>query len=271
MKRSFSKIPLCLLALAGTPVALAAQTVPVIEVSQGNSPVSSHVPSQSTELLLIIQQLQDEMRRLRGQVESQQFQLKRMESEQKERYRDMDRRISMLVQTQLTQLDETQPLASSEDSAPPAAAPAEAPEPAAENKPATKPAAKPAVANNDATDQADYQAAFALVRSREFTAAAEQFNQFLINHPQSPRVPNVHYWLGEIYLAQAQSEPAEKAFTQVISQFPDSIKAADAMYKLGIVYKQRGNVEQAMEYMRRVMQDYPESSAARLAESALNQ
>lgn len=271
MKRSFSKISLCWLALAGAPAVLAAQTVPVIEVSQGNSPATSHVPSQSTELLLIIQQLQDEMRRLRGQVESQQFQLKRMETEQKERYRDMDRRISMLVQTQLNQLDDSQPLAPSDEQAAPAATPAETQSPATDNTPSESVVKPPAASSSDATDQADYQAAFALVRSREFTAAAEQFNQFLNNHPQSPRVPNVHYWLGEIYLAQAQSEPAEKAFMQVITQFPDSIKAADAMYKLGIVYKQRGNAEQAAEYMRRVMQDYPESSAARLAESALNQ
>ena len=52
------------------------------------------------QLLMIIQQLQDEVRSLRGELEQQAFRMKKMERQQLDRYRDLDRRISTLMRNQ---------------------------------------------------------------------------------------------------------------------------------------------------------------------------
>lgn len=284
MKTIAKKIS-CVCVAVGLPAAAAfAQDVPVIQVNTGNgSAVQGRAPSQNSELLWTIQQLQDEVRRLRGQVESQQYQLERMEAKQKTRYRDLDRRISLLVQEQMKQqqaeLDTLAPAAPTEsddtvqaplqtpETEQPAPVAAEVPTPPASSQPQASEANEAA----QITDKQAYQDAFALVRERKFNEAAQQFESFLSTYADSPRLPNAHYWLGEIYLAQGKHAPSEQAFTQVVEQFGDSRKAPDAMYKLGILYKQQGNLEKYTAYMAKVVEMYPDTSAARLAESALSQ
>ena len=272
MKRQLiTSITVSLLVAASAATVQAAQVVPVIEVNAANGQRISHAPSQNSELILIIQQLQDEMRQLRGQVESQQHQLRKMESDQKERYRDLDRRLSVLMPNGMgsTETDPTTTLPDTDTSVvsddqrvettqPSLSQPTDGAAPVAPSEPAS------------VNDQQDYQSAFALVRQRDFNGASESFKRFLVDYPDSPRVPNAHYWLGEIYLAQGLHRPSEQAFVKVITDYPSSRKASDAMYKLGILYKQQGNMEKSLSFMRRVVKEYPDSSAARLAESALN-
>lgn len=274
MKRQLiTSITVSLLVAASAATVQAAQVVPVIEVNTANGQQSSHAPSQSSELILIIQQLQDEMRQLRGQVESQQYQLRKMESDQKERYRDLDRRLSVLMQSGMgsveTDLATTLPNIDtrvvSDDQRVETSQPTPS-KPVGDSLPAPATSSEPASVN----DQQDYQSAFALVRQRDFNGASESFKRFLDAYPDSPRIPNAHYWLGEIYLAQGLHRPSEQAFVKVITDYPSSRKASDAMYKLGILYKQQGNMEKSLSFMRRVVKEYPDSSAARLAESALN-
>ncbi|SIS58760.1 tol-pal system protein YbgF [Neptunomonas antarctica] len=268
------KISITLVATAFAVAIQAAQVVPVIEVNQNNT-ASNYALSQNSELIISLQQLQDEVRQLRGQVESQQYKLTQMETDQKVRYRDLDRRISLLVQSQMQGADGVSP-ASGEVALPT--------ESALPSEPAAKPvvkaetevskaesAPKPSAQSLNLNDQKDYQSAFALVRERDFDSAADSFERFLTDYPDSPRVPNAYYWLGEIYLAQGNHQQSEEAFLRVADQYSDSRKAADALYKLGILYKQQGDLVKSMSYMSRVAKEYPETSAARLAESALSQ
>jgi tol-pal system protein YbgF len=268
------KISITLVATAFAVATQAAQVVPVIEINQNNA-ASNYALSQNSELIITIQQLQDEVRQLRGQIESQQYRLTQMETDQKVRYRDLDRRISLLVQSQMQGADGVSP--ASGEIAPPT-------ELAPPSKSAVKPVvqAEAAVSNVEVepnataqslnlNDQKDYQSAFTLVRERSFEGAADSFGRFLTDYPDSPRVPNAYYWLGEIYLAQGNHRQSEEAFLRVANQYSDSRKAADALYKLGILYKQQGDLVKSMSYMSRVAKEYPETSAARLAESALSQ
>ncbi len=277
MKLIFLKrISVCLVATAFAAAAQAAQ-VPVIEINQNNSAAGNYALSQSSQLIITIQQLQDEVRGLRGQLESQEYRLKRIETDQKERYRDLDRRLSLIMQSQMqgengadTYVSEEPESASSAD--------VNAEEPAEKEKTITgqnnsnqTSATQTPEKEGSANDQRDYQAAFALVRARDFNGAANSFTSFLEDYPDSPRVPNAYYWLGEIYLAQGNQSESEAAFLQVADQYKDSRKAADALYKLGILYKQQGNLEKSMTFMSRVVKEYPETSAAQLAASALGQ
>jgi tol-pal system protein YbgF len=257
----------------------AAQVVPVIEINQGNAPSGSYAPSQNSQLILTIQQLQDEVRELRGKLESQEYRFTRMEASQKERYRDLDRRLSLVLQSQV------QGLGTLEDPAEGAVETSQMADKStttsttgALDKPVPQIAqsvsqdqAKPLQKAPNVNDQADYQAAFKRVRERDFNGAAQSFTRFLTDHPESPRVPNAHYWLGEIYLAQGKHALSEDAFLRVVDQYSQSRKAPDALYKLGILYKQQGDLKKSLELMSRVVAEYPETSAAQLAASALNQ
>lgn len=286
MKLIFLKrISVCLAATAFAVVAQAAQVVPVIEINQNNSAAGNYALSQSSQLIITIQQLQDEVRGLRGQLESQEYRLKRIETDQKERYRDLDRRLSLILQSQMQ--GETQGEIQGKSSADPviseeptrtSSVDVKAEDKAAANKAAAgldnadqSTATSPDTADSSINDQNDYQAAFALVRARDFNGAANSFTRFLADYPDSPRVPNAHYWLGEIYLAQGKQNESEAAFLRVADEYSDSRKAADALYKLGILYKQQGNLEKSMAFMSRVVAEYPETSAAQLAASALGQ
>ncbi|WP_293267863.1 tol-pal system protein YbgF [Neptunomonas sp.] len=282
MKLIFPKrISVGVVTIAFAMVTQAAQVVPVIEINQGNTASSNYALSQNSQLIITIQQLQDELRELRGKLESQEYRFKRMEASQKDRYRDLDRRLSLVIQSQMQDDDlpesadvPAKNIAENASSALPLNASVVSDAPIEENENTTS------VANNqtkDASntpsinDQRDYQAAFKLVRERDFNGAANSFTQFLADYPNSPRVPNAYYWLGEIYLAQGKHPLSEKAFLRVTDQYRESRKAADALYKLGILYKQQGDLKKSMVFMARVVKEYPQTSAAQLAESALNQ
>ncbi|WP_372737572.1 tol-pal system protein YbgF [Neptunomonas sp.] len=287
MKLIFLKrISVCLAATAFAVAAQAAQVVPVIEVNQNNSAAGNYALSQSSQLIITIQQLQDEVRGLRGQLESQEYRLKRIETDQKERYRDLDRRLSLIMQSQMqgeTQGESGAGPVSSEEPRSTSSVDVKAQEKtsteantAGRNTPASSNADKSAAMSSEtagslAGDQSDYQAAFALVRERDFNAAANRFSSFLADYPDSPRVANAYYWLGEIYLAQGKQKESEASFLRVADQYRDSRKASDALYKLGILYKQQGNLEKSMIFMSRVIKEYPDTSAAQLAASALGQ
>jgi tol-pal system protein YbgF len=273
-----------------------AEDVQVIQVNPGSSDLGAgRIPSQSSQLLITVQQLQDEVRRLRGQVESQQFTIDRLENQQKERYRDLDRRISELMRSTADplSLDPDNPNADLDiggaalsDTNPDSASDPDATGDELPKDPAVDSADAPSqtldqqgsAAESDASggqaavavdDKADYQAAFDLVRQRQFPQAITDFNAFVTRYPQSARIPNAHYWLGELYLATNDLEKSESEFQNVVQNYPDSLKASDALYKLGILYKQKGDTAKSFAFMERVVKEYPESSAARLAESAL--
>jgi tol-pal system protein YbgF len=236
--------------------------------------------------LITVQQLQDEIRRLRGQVESQQFKIDQLENQQKERYRDLDRRISELMRSSSDplDLDPDNPNADlgiggdslSEPNPDSASESAQADQSSADINPDASASEQTSSdgASSDSSaqtgdDKSDYESAFELVRQRQFPEAIADFNGFVERYPNSARLPNAHYWLGELYLATSELDKSEKEFQNVVQNYPDSLKASDALYKLGILYKQKGDTAKSFAFMERVVKEYPDSSAARLAESAL--
>ncbi|WP_415903394.1 tol-pal system protein YbgF [Neptuniibacter sp. QD29_5] len=240
-----------------------AEEVPVIELGVGASPTNvqqpsynTHSASKNSELLLIVQQLQDEVRSLRGQVEQQDYRLKQMERQQLERYRDLDGRITALRDPALTPLATTGQLGVDNTPVLEGGSSVSRSQMPADIAPLT-----PSVGDAQA-----YREAFGLVKLRNFPKAAEAFSAFVKDYPQSVRLPNAHYWLGEIYLAEQKPEQARESFVQVLTQFADNPKAPDAAYKLGIIYNQLGDTAKATEYLDLVINKYPDSDAVRLAQ-----
>ena len=190
------------------------------------------------ELFYELQLLQQEVRELRGLVEEQNHQIKRMARDQQEQYIDLDRRISGL---------RSAPSA-------PASAPGSAPAP-------------PGVAATAASgsEREAYTSAFNLMKEQQFDASTVAFNRLVVDYPNGQYTPNAFYWLGELYLAKTQFEQARQAFAQVTNLYPTHQKVPDALYKLGVVYHRLGDTQRSLEFLDRVRMEHPQSSAAGLA------
>lgn len=253
---------LTLLALAA-PLSTWAQ-VPVMEGSSGYPPsgygatgaayAGGAAPAATTsaqgELFLQLQQLQEEVARLRGTLEEQQYEIQQLKQQSLERYQDLDSRLSAAPQ-----------------------APAQAPVAPAVGASGAAPAAQAPAANAASGDPAKeklfYDAAFDLIKAKDFAKADQAFTAFLRKYPSSQYAGNAQYWLGEVKLAQGDLQGAGRAFAQVSQSYPQHQKVADSLYKLADVEQRLGNAAKAKGILQQVVAQYPGTSAAQLAQRDL--
>ncbi|WP_110687358.1 tol-pal system protein YbgF [Salinicola aestuarinus] len=215
--------------------------------------------------LTLLNQLQDnrqQVQQLRGQVEELRYQLEQLKQQTQQQYLDLDDRLSGAD----TASDIDQPSSDVSDEGA-----ADTPEDQAADTLAPTPASSPEPAANSGDGRDAYQAAFQQVQSRQFSAAIASFNDFVTNYPQSSLLPNAHYWLGELYSAQSDTDEAVDAFQTVIDDYPQSNKVPDALYKLGLLKARQGDTQGSRELLQRVRDDYASSNAAEMAEDFLSQ
>jgi len=199
------------------------------------------------ELFYQLQILQQEVQELRGLVEEQNYQLRRLARDQQEQYIDLDGRVAQLVQAGAAASPTGSANASSGSAFP-------------RTPIATIPSA-------GGGEREAYTSAFDLMKARQFDESAMAFNQLIVAYPNGQYTPNAFYWLGELYLASEDVEKARQSFAQVLNLYPDHPKIADTLYKLGVVYHRLGDGRRSVEYFTRVQAEYPQSSAATLAAS----
>ena len=212
--------------------------------NQGYAVPQPQVSAQG-ELFRQIQQLSNEVARLRGLVEEQQYQIQQLRQEGLDRYQDLDSRLQ-------------------------AAAQAPAPAAASSGSSGSAPAASGAAASADPEkEKLLYDASFDLVKARDFAKADQAFSAFLRKYPQSQYAGNAQYWLGEVKLAQKDLPAAAAAFAAVTSNYPQSSKVPDALYKQADVLRRQGRADQARQLLQQVISQYPQSSAAQLAQREL--
>jgi len=192
------------------------------------------------EIFYQLQTLQQEVLELRGLVEEQTYNIKRLKQQRLDDYVDLDRRIVAL------------------------GGHAKAP---GNNSSGVNGSGSAVSGASHGSDKQDYDQALALLRKRDITSSIQAFKQHLNNYPGSPYSANVHYWLGETYLLQGDLELARQSFALLIETYPKSRKLLDARYKLGTVYFQQGDKSKAKILLKEVANGT--GSAATLAEKYL--
>lgn len=220
----------------------------------------------TADLVIKINQLQQEVRELRGLVEQQQHEIESLKARQRDQYLDLDRRLQERT------------------GGPPAQVPDAS---AAEEGGAVRggggtgerddispgrdrdTASGPRPVADEAGRQRAYDAAFTLLRDGRYADAAEGFREFLEQYPDGPLADNAQYWLGESYYVTGNFDIAQNAFQQVLNRFPDSPKVPDAHLKLGFCYYELEQWDQARSTLDEVTQAYPDSAVARLAQNRL--
>ena len=177
-----------------------------------------------------IELLNGELRALRGEIDTLQHELERSRTQQREQYVDLDTRLR-----------------------------------AAE---ASLVAAAPQVASG--TPEAEYQAAFDLLKEGRYDEAAVALREFQARNPQHELAPNAQYWLGEAHYVRRDFAAALAAFEGLMREYPGTRKAPDALLKAGYCQFELKQAVAARATLNRVVQEFPDSPAAVEARSRLD-
>ncbi|MEM8499470.1 MAG: tol-pal system protein YbgF [Pseudomonadota bacterium] len=204
----------------------------------------------NADLFFKIQSLEQEVMGLRGQVEEQAHQIRKLSKQRREDYIDLDKRISNMTR----------------GSAAPAGSYA------ANRSPSVAPSVPTASvgtaisegSGDPAMEQGSYQAAYDLVKRQKFKEATSAFQDFILLYPNGTYAPNAHYWLGELYLYDANLDNAIQEFETVVQRYPQHRKAPDALYALGKAHHVRGDAQTARIMLNRVLSDYSRTGGSTL-------
>lgn len=222
--------------------------------------------------------LRSEMEELRGMVEEQGFQVRRMQRDSMDRYSDLDSRISALYQELESGALGAAPVpapadqdsdASGTDAEPVNEAELAALEEAFPGSPARamEQSAAPLPDPDSLSEQQLYQSALdVLLQEERYQRSIDEFAQYLAEYPDGRFVTNAHYWTGQAYVNLSMMEEARDSFEIIINDYPDGRKIEDAMYTLGTVYDRLGDQARSRELLQEVIARFPNTSAANLAD-----
>ena len=211
-------------------------------------------------------QLQAEIQALRGQLDEQGFEIKKLQRDSLNRYTDVDQRLSDLeVAAPQTAPPATAQRAqggtSSVNQASSQSSQSSQPAPNA----STRPSLQPAVLS----EQQLYQMAYDSVINSHFERSIAEFDQYLGQYPEGRFVTNAHYWKGQAYLYLERFEEARSAYEIILEQYADSSKLPDAMYGLGLAYQGMGNIQRARQMLTDIKRRFPNTGVANLADTRL--
>ena len=120
-----------------------------------------------------------------------------------------------------------------------------------------------------ASDQADYDRAFWLLKQARYAEAIEAFRDYRAAWPKGQFSDNAQYWLGEGYHATRNYVQALIEYERLMAEFPSSQKITHAMLKSGYCLQEVGRTDEAHSRLADLVQRYPGTTAARLAEERL--
>lgn len=286
-----------LLVLAITPfhgVAIAQERATVETLDSRLSRIERVLDQSMLEQFQRVDNLQQEIRTLRGEIESLTFELETLENRNTDLYADADSRIGSLEQSQgsLELFDEDGVLIEGAllngtgeildesliDSGSPTPRPTITITEDSSETPVSNPEAfgdgpqPPTTALRETATNAEKQAydiAYDQLARGQIQESSISFDQFLIEYPNGPFSDNAWYWQGEAMYAGREFERAFRNFNVVLSSFPNSVKVPDARLKLGFTLYEQQQYEEAREILTAVQNDYPGRSASVLATKRL--
>ncbi len=232
----------------------------------------------SNELLLSLYDemtvLQQELQTLRGIVEEQKNKIRQLEQDTRDRYIDMDNRLSALSkasanvlsgdldQFSLKPQDKVDTLTNIVASD------------------TQKIAGNIQESDNAGDVGSDYAglgeqelyrlALNALLEENKSEEAVVMFRAYEQRYPSGRLMPNSLYWLGEALLLLANYDEAISAFQRVLENYPTDAKAPGALLKMGVAMNQKGDRASAEALWGDLSHRYPDStSEIRLAQDYL--
>lgn len=222
-------------------------------------------------LLVQVDDLQQQLQSLQGKLEAQQHAIKVLEEQVRNQYLALDKRFGQR---------------SNQNAATPSVKPSNVssmavnsilgPRPLVDLSSSKKEVSTdrksmmPNAAPTPAAERA-YQAAFQLLKTKQYNEAIAAFETFTKKFPNDLNVANADYFLGQLYLLQGQAEPAINFFKRFITRYSQDARVPDAMLQCGLAYFAKGDKQMAMDTFEKIIQQYPDSKAAQAAQARLQQ
>jgi tol-pal system protein YbgF len=218
------------------------------------------------DLLGDIEQIKNDIAKLRGQNEVLTYELEQASKRQRDLYLDLDSRLRKLE--------------SAGGGGPPAAGGQGGP-PAAENAPpgAAQLPGTPAQggargplssAADVVTEQRAYDGALDQFKSGNYSAAITSFQNFARSYSKSALAPSALYWAGNAQFALKDYRAAIATQRQMIATYPDSQKVPDALLNIASSYTELRDNAGARRTLEEIVKNYPGTEAAGKAKQRLS-
>src|SRR5690606_27041363 len=195
----FKKTALCALTALFTTPLLAAIPIESRGLSQSNNPAaqaaistSSDAPVQtntSWQIMQKNQQLENDLRSLRGKMEEQENEIERLKSELTNRYADLDQRLELLQQ-KIEPTEDTSTEDNQQDISPSLSSNA----PVATHQ-------VPTTQQPSEQEKVAYTIALDAYKNGGAAKAIAPMQNFIKNNPNSVYISNAHFWLAEFNLS----------------------------------------------------------------------
>lgn len=116
-----------------------------------------------------------------------------------------------------------------------------------------------------------YQVAYGHVLSGDYAMAENELADFISSYPQSAKIADASFWLGEAQYSQGKFNESAKTFLNAHQAYGSSPKAPEMLLKLGMSLAALDNTETACATLREVTKRYPKASRAVVSKVASEQ
>lgn len=179
-----------------------------------------------------LQNIQEEVLRLRGMLEDQQYEIQQLKQRQHEDYLQIDRRLSGASQPGNTNHVDGTALAVGQGQA-----------------------------TTKTDEQTAYQAAYDLIPQRKFAEARQAFEGYIKEYKGSSLEANAYYWLGELHILEGDNGKAKEAFKTILTHFSGHNKYPEALYKTATLNFQLGDKATAKQQLDTLIKQYGDIQA----------
>ncbi len=209
--------------------------------------------SQYAAIKAEVDQIRDEVNRLRGSIEEAQFSRSRQPSDSERIDKKTSDKVSVLSQDleqtkkRLTQLELYLDLDAAEANI------------------------DSSDSNDVKADQAIYSAAKAHFDQGRMDKARDGFLKLIQSYPKSANADNAQFWIGETYFQQKWYEKSILEYQKVIEKYPKGNKVSAALLKQAIAFQKIGDKSNAKLILNELTQKYPSSNEGKIATQKLKE
>jgi tol-pal system protein YbgF len=125
--------------------------------------------------------------------------------------------------------------------------------------------------NTTASDGDQYRSAYEQVLAGDYASAESGFTAFIAAHPESKRIADANFWLGEAQYSQGKYNDAAKTFLNAYKTYGKSEKAPEMLLKLAMSLAALESRDTACATLREVVKSYPKASRAIITKVASEQ
>ncbi len=184
--------------------------------------------------------IEEEIRRLTGQVEQLGLRIDRVVDDGTKRIGVLEFRLVELEGGDVSTLGKTPPLGG------------QATAPTVTQPDTTAPVA--------ISEKAAFDAALADYDAGNFAGAAQKLSDFALRYPGGPLTGDATFWLGEALAAQGDWNSAARSYLDSFSGAPSGRKAPEALFRLGVSLGKLGQTSEACLTLNEVPRRYPDIS-----------